>query len=109
MYYEHVRKHLGQRPYLCRPCNKSYAQVSVVKLKGMSESLFKSKLEDPGKQSLDFKYERELSYKLNGFLLLCWMGQSAEQSTEMITRMYDEDRMTYAVKNSRRISSSKYF
>ena len=35
------------------------------------------------KQSYNVKYAREiLSYKLKGFVLRCWMGQSAEQSRD---------------------------
>jgi len=43
----------------------------------------KIKIQDPVKQSLNVRYEREiLSYNLKGFVLRCWLGQSAEQSRD---------------------------
>ena len=40
----------------------------------------KIKIQDPVKQSYNVKYKREiLCCKLKGFVLRCWMGQSAEQ------------------------------
>ena len=52
----------------------------------------KIKIYDHVKQSYNVKNEREiLSYKLKGFVLRCWMGQSAEQSRDDFKDVHGEE------------------